>query len=263
MTRNRKLKMLYAAAYEYLESKIGKESLDKKLLHYRHHKVDNMPDAFWHLVNSLTNKVGMRATIGDINPLEPFLFGFDPWQTHFHYHDNWTQLFTDIKEKHSPPGPMVKNQRNSYWAIFTKGILSGAEFLSQFDSFEDFDEFVNSFAFNDISIAALPILLDGEIYGMGFPLGCDWLKEMGYTSYANPDTHTIDILYETGVASSQDNYAVFKTMVRMARVNNELPAVVDRVLWFVGSGKYIDNNEKITRQKAAFIRDLRPKLNAK
>ena len=132
MTRNRKLKMLYAAAYEYLESKIGKESLDKKLLHYRHHKVDNMPDAFWHLVNSLTNKVGMRATIGDINPLEPFLFGFDPWQTHFHYHDNWTQLFTDIKEKHSPPGPMVKNQRNSYWAIFTKGILSGAEFLAQF-----------------------------------------------------------------------------------------------------------------------------------
>ena len=121
----------------------------------------------------------------------------------------------------------------------------------------------NILAFSDTSITALPILLDQEIYGMGFPLGCDFLKEMGYTSYAKPDTHIVDILYGTGVAPSQDNYAVFKTMVSMARVNNELPAVVDRVLWFVGSGKYLDDNEKITRQKAAFIRDLRPKLNAK
>jgi hypothetical protein len=84
-------------------------------------------------------------------------------------------LFADIKEKHTPPGPMDINKPISYWAIFCKGILSGAELLSQFDSFESFDEFVNSFAFNDISIAALPILLDQEIYGMGFPLGCDWL----------------------------------------------------------------------------------------
>jgi hypothetical protein len=263
MTRNRKLKMLYAAAYEYLESKIGKESLDKKLLHYRHHKVDNMPDAFWHLVNSLTNKVGMRASIGPIDQLEPFLFGFDPWQTHSRYRGNWRLLFKTIEQNHQPPGPMKIENEGSYWVLFCKGVLSGAEFLSQFDSFKSFDEFVNSFAFNDISIAALPILLDQEIYGMGFPLGCDWLKEMGYTNYAKPDTHTVDILYETGVAPSHDNYVVFKTMVRMARVNDELPAVVDRLLWYIGSGRYVGENEKITRQKAGFIQRLREKWVAK
>jgi hypothetical protein len=49
----------------------------------------------------------------------------------------------------------------------------------------------------------------------------------------------------------------------MARINDELPAVVDRLLWLIGSGKYVDENVKITRQKAAFIEYLRSKLDAK
>ena len=77
MNQDCKFKILYAAAYGYLKSKIGKEALEQKLDHYRQYKVDNMHDVFWHLVNSLTNKVGMRASIGDIDSLEPFLFGFD------------------------------------------------------------------------------------------------------------------------------------------------------------------------------------------
>jgi hypothetical protein len=247
----------------YLESKIGKAALEQKLNQYRQYKVHNMHDVFWHLVNSLTNKVGMRATIGKIDPLGPFLFDFDPWKTHSHYQEDWKRLFIDIKKNHIAPGPMNIKRPNSYWAIFTKGILSGAEFLFQFDSFESFDEFVNSFTLNDISTAALPILLDQEIYGMGFPLACDWLKEMGYNNYAKPDTHTVDILYGTGIAPSQDNYVVYKTMVRMASVNDEVPAVIDRILWYVGSGKYVDEHDKITRQKAGFIRDLRVKLDVK
>jgi hypothetical protein len=263
MTLDRKFKILYAAAYNYLISKIGKEALEHKLDHYRLYRVDNMHDVFWHLANSLTNKVGMRATIGAIDPLEPFLLGFDPWKTYSHYQDDWQLLFRTIEQNHLPPGPMNITNGSSYWVLFCKGILSGAEFISQFDSIKSFDEFVNSFAFNDLTIAALPILLDQEIYGMGFPLGCDWLKEMGYGDYGKPDTHTIDILYGTGVAQSQDNYHVLKTMVRMGRVNNEMPAVVDRLLWFIGSGKYVDENVKITRQKAGFIKDLRAKLDAK
>jgi hypothetical protein len=86
---------------------------------------------------------------------------------------------------------------------------------------------------------------------------------MGYGNYGKPDTHTIDILYQTGVAASQDNYVVYRAMVRMGRINNEMPAVFDRLLWFIGSGKYVGENVKITRQKAGFIRDLRAKLDAK
>jgi hypothetical protein len=261
MKTDLKLKALYKCAYDYLVSKIGKNVLEQKLNHYRYHKADTMDDLFWYMLNSLINKVGMRATIGDIDVLGDYLFNFDPYQTHAHYQDNWKKLFKRIQVDYTPPGPMNEKNKNSYWVIFTKGILSGAEFLSQFESYEGFDEFVNSFAFNDISIGALPILLDQEVYGMGFPIACDWLKEIGYSNYCKPDTHTIDILFGAGVASNQDNYTVFQTMVRMARVNNEAPAVIDRLLWLIGSGKYVEENEKITRQKASFIQEICPILD--
>jgi hypothetical protein len=261
MKTDHKLKALYEYAYDYLVSKVGQSTLEEKLNHYRYHKAETMGDLFWYLINSLTNKVGMRATIGDVDVLGDYLFNFDPYQCHEHYQDNWEKLFKEIQDNYKPPGPMKIKNKNSYWVIFCKGILSGAEFLSQFESYDAFDNFVNGFAFNDLSIAALPILLDQEIYGMGFPIACDWLKEIGYSNYCKPDTHTIDILFETGVASSQGNYDIFKTMVRMGRVNNEPPAVIDRLLWFIGSGKYVGKDEKITRQKAVFIQAIRPKLD--
>ena len=263
MTRDRKYKILYKAAYDYLESKIGKAALEQKLNHYRHYKVDNLYDAFWHLLSSLTNKAGMRATIGDIDPLGRFLFDFDPRKCHIHYGNNWSLLFETIHRQHQPPGPMNIENEGSYWVIFSKAILSGADFLSRFESLTALDDFINGFGFNDVAVAGLPLLLEREIYGIGFPLACDWLKEMGYGNYAKPDTHTIDILHGTGVARSRGIYDVGKSLVQMARVNDELPSVVDRVLWLIGSGKYVGENERITRQKAAFICQIRPILNPK
>jgi len=261
MKPNHNLKKLYKAAYDFMKNEIGQETLEDKLNHYRQYKAETMQDVFWHLVYSLTNKVGMRATIGDIDNLNAHLFCFDPHQTRAHYQDDWETLFKNVKNDYTPPGPMNINNKSSYWVLFCKGILSGAAFLSEFESINAFDEFVNSFTLNDISTAALPILIEQEVYGMGFPLACDFLKEIGYNNYAKPDTHTITILFETGAAKSRDIYEVFKTMVRMARVNKESPAVIDYLLWLIGSGKYVEENEKITRQKAAFIRLIQPKLN--
>jgi hypothetical protein len=258
--KNKNLKILYAGAFDYLKNIIGQEALEEKTDHYRQYKPDTLPDIFWHLVYSLTNKRGMRATIGDIDEIGPSVFEFDPLQTCAHEEDDWQTLCTDIKNHYTPPGPMNIENQSSFWVILCKGILSGAYFLSQFETYDAFDDFVNSFAFNDISIAALPMVLEQEIYGFGFALGCDWLKEIGYGNYGKPDTHTIDILFETGVCDTQDNYDIFKCMVRMARVCKEPVAGVDYLLWLIGSGKYVEKNEKITRQKAMFISQIRPKL---
>ncbi len=260
MTSDRKLKTLYIGAYDFLKQRMGKEALEHKLNHYRQYRAETMQDVFWHMLNSLTNKVGMRATIGDIDPLGAFLFNFDPYQTYAHYNDDWRKLFKIIKNNHTPPGPMKMKKENSFWAIFCKGILSGAEFLTTFDSFESFDKFVFSFSFNDISIAGLPILIDNEVYGMGFPLACDFLKELGYRNYGKPDTHTITILYEIGVAPSRSVYDIFKTMVKVAKANDQTTVIVDYILWLIGSGKYVGENETIVRQKQAFIQEIKPKL---
>ena len=94
-------------------------------------------------------------------------------------------------------------------------------------------------------------------------MACDWLKECGYHNYGKPDRHIVDILYGTRVAPNEDNYTIFKTLARIARVNDELPAVIDRLLWYIGSGRYVDQGVKITRGKTQFIELLRPKLGSK
>ncbi len=95
---------------------------------------------------------------------------------------------------------------------------------------------------------------------MGFPLACDFLKELGYRNYGKPDTHTITILYEIGIAPSRSVYDIFKTMVKVAKANNQTTVIVDYILWLIGSGKYVGENEKIVRQKQAFIQEIKPKL---
>ncbi len=82
MSSDCKLKTLYIGAYDFLKQRMGKEALEHKLNHYRQYRAETMQDVFWHMLNSLTNKVGMRATIGVINPLGAFLFNFDPYQTY-------------------------------------------------------------------------------------------------------------------------------------------------------------------------------------
>ena len=112
MKTDLKLKALYKCAYNFLVSKIGKDALEQKLDHYRYHKADTMEDLFWYLLNSLINKVGMRPSIGNIDVLGPYLFNFDPYQTHAHYQDDWKKLFKEIKDNHTPPGPMnIKNKK--------------------------------------------------------------------------------------------------------------------------------------------------------
>ena len=176
MKTDRNFKILYCTAYDFMTAEIGKEALEDKLDHYRNYKVQTFQDLFWHLIYSLTNKVGMRATIGDIDTLATFLFDFDPQCTCNHYGDDWATLFKGIKSHHTPPGPMNIQNESSFWVIFCKGILSGAAFLSEFETPQALDQFVQSFAHHDLAIPALPMAIEQEVYGMGFPLACDWLS---------------------------------------------------------------------------------------
>lgn len=81
--------------------------------------------------------------------------------------------------------------------------------MSQFKDTIDFDNFVNLFSYNETTLVALLMLLAKEIYGMGFALGCDFLKELGYSQYSKPDIHLIDIFSELWL-SNIDEYKCYK-----------------------------------------------------
>ena len=100
---------------------------------------------------------------------------------------------------------------------------------------------------NDISLAALPILMAEEIYGLGFPLCCDMLKQIGITDFVKPDIHVKSIVYGCGLVKKYDDYEIFKAVVRMARLCDEKPVIVDFVLWSIG----------FERQRTNFIEQMK------
>jgi hypothetical protein len=136
--------------------------------------------------------------------------------------------------------------KGGYWGVFVRGAVSGAAFLNEFKLYRQFDKFVTGFS--DDTLAAVPICIAEEVYGMGFALACDFLKECGYRSYAKPDTHIKTILSECCLMD-QDDYGCFQTIVQMARANDEWPVVVDQVLWRHGAEGLRDRFIKGVRRR--------------
>jgi hypothetical protein len=168
------------------------------------------------------------------------LFGFDPkkviknytldslYQILFHTFD-----FSNYEKK------------NNVWLRYTKGLLSAAKFVSHFDTYEDFDGFVKSYSYNQFSIASLPMLIEKEVFGMGFALACDCLKELGYLNYPKPDVHLREIFKAVGY-SDGSTFDTYKAIVQMAREANATPYKVDKIFWLISSGKYY-YDDKIVR----------------
>ncbi len=260
MNYEQKLKLVYEEAYKFLESKVSKNVLNKQLNYYYTCRPKTVNDVFYRLMESLKNKQSMPNSIGDVNELKNYVFNFNPKKVNKIYWNDWRTLFKKIKDNHTPPGPMnIKNER-SYWVIYTKGILSSAKFLSNFNSVKEFDNFVKPFFRNEFTIAALPMLLEKEIFGFGFPLACDFLKELGYVQYGKPDVHIKDIFHELGLVSSRDDYEVFKTIVKIGFLVNKDPVIVDKVFWLIGSGNFYESNIEIGGQKKGFIKMMKVKL---
>jgi len=260
MNEETKLRLVYNEAYDFIKNKVKKDILEKQLSHYYECKPKSMKDVFEQMIESLKNKQGYLNFIADKKEMNEILFNFNPKSVFETYGDDWKKLFDKFAEKFESRYKMDKGNKRNAWVMYSKGVLSGAKFLSNFNSVREFDKFVKSFFHNEFTIAALPMLLEKEIFGFGFPLACDFLKELGYVQYAKPDTHLKDIFFELGLAESKSDYEVFKKIVKMGKLVNKDPVIVDKIFWLIGSGDFYESHIKIGRQKAKFIDYMKKKL---
>ena len=199
----------------------------------------------------------MPNSIGDISKLSDILCGFDPEKVLREY-STWEGLFIAIADSpYTPTGRMDRNNNKNYWVIFCKAILSISRFLSSYKSIEEFDEFVKGFYINEYSRLALPLLLKQEIFGFGFALACDFLKENGYPEFIKPDTHINDIANGLGISDSKVDFQIFKDVVTYCRRINKLPYEVDKLFWLVGSGNFYLFNIKVNSSKWEFINQIK------
>jgi hypothetical protein len=197
----------------------------------------------------------MPNTIGDIDDLNYVLFNFDPKKVIKEYGNAWQKLFKRINSECNPKSQMNIKKKNSYWAIFCRGAISSAKFLSRFTSFDQFNEFINHFYFNEFTRAALPMLIAKEVDGLGFALACDFLKESGYTEFVKPDTHIKTIFKGLGISNPESkDYKVFKDVIQFSKIINQTPYAVDKLFWLIGSGDFYLDGIEVKTKRSGFIK---------
>lgn len=258
MDRNRKI---YEYAKEYLLSfeEISNEMLDAQLNEWRTQigGLNDMPELFHRMIGAFTTPQGKGNYIGNIDKLNPFLFEFDHRKVLAKY-DSWEGLFRVIlASDYTPPGKMDKDNPKNTWVQFCKCILSIARFLSTYKDVNEFNEFVQSFYVNEYSRVALPLLLEKEIFGYGFAVACDFLKDAGYPEFIKPDTHVNYIAKELGITQSKDNYQIFKDVIVYCRSIGQLPYEVDKLFYLIGSGKFYLFNIKVNTSREGFVRGFK------
>lgn len=264
-------KFIFQQAKSYiLDSNI--EGVTKQLLkkYLEPEKIYNrpksMPLIFERLLQSAQN-ARMKSSvigrfIGGVNNLSIALYDFDHRKVLESYAGNATKLLDDIATKLSIKGK-IRRAKNSIWPRYCESILSAASFLSNFKSSREFFDWIDVFDKSDIARPALPMLLSKEIYGFGFALSCDLLKEAGYINFPKPDVHLKDIFVGLGLCPPKVNdYILFKSIIRVAKNANVSPYTADRIFWLLGSGYFyndpqIGKNGRVGSMKKQFIRDMK------
>jgi thermostable 8-oxoguanine DNA glycosylase len=253
-------------AFEFLLSfkNVNKEILCKQLSEGEKINIDSLDEVFYRLMVSLQN-ANMKANIiggsieksGYENGIEALRREVIPNLKKMGEFKNTEDLLREIFTILQPSSKYslkihIENS-TSIWHKYIKSLFSAKAFLDQFEDFEDFKKWVEFFDGDDRARSALPMILSREIYGLGFALACDFLKEIGYINFGKPDVHIKDIFYQLGLSRTKDDYFVLKDIARIAKNNNKSAYYIDKLFWLIGSGNFYLSNITIGRQKDDFI----------
>lgn len=232
---------------------VSDAQIDSQLIHWKKPKQDSLEGIYRSFLDHSKNRRGMPNTIGDISRLKSIFLNFSPSKVVSHYSSNEEILSEIIKKKIPTAGVIDPSNNKSHWVIYSKSALASAKFLSRFSSAQDFHDFVQSFYVNEYTRLALPLLLKEEIFGFGFALACDFLKESGYSGFIKPDTHVNDICRAADITNATTDFGVFKDALKYCEKHNLVPYEFDKLIWLVGSGNFYLHDLKVPASKSEFI----------
>jgi hypothetical protein len=218
------------------------------------------------LIESAKNYGRMQNLIGNITDLRKVLCDYDPSAIIQRYHGNSQELLNCIIiEKAKTDRPILVTKPNILWSRYCRSIIEGASFLNRFRTVQEFRRFVDDYHDNPLTRKDLPQRLSKEIYGIGFALACDFLKEIGYQNYSKPDVYLKKILSKLSLSKNDDDEIVFEAVTRIAKNTGKTAYAVDKLFWLIGSGYFyrseFNRSEfKIHRHADKFIEWAKPQL---
>ena len=212
-------------------------------------QIKTLDDIYRRLITSIQNRGMMPNVIGDVRLLQDVLCDFSPLRVREKYDHDTRRLLGDMIKIAAEAGRRVRSGKKSMWRLFAAGCLSAAHYLEKFASPEDFYAYVDKWCQDPDIVSAFPLFLSQRgIEGLGPALAADFLKEVGVTALAKPDTHTRRALGIAGLIPSQkvSDLEVIRAFHRASQTMGTAdypPAVLDKILWQLGSGKFSRYNE--------------------
>ncbi len=232
---------------------ITESMIDAHLNAWKQQTLTSLPEVFKGILNHVKNRRGMAASIGCLERIEHILFDYDHVKVMENFSD-WKEIFKAIEEDdYTPPGKMDIRIGKNLWVVYCKAIYSTCEFLTLFKSFDDFTTFIESFWTSEFTKLSLPLLLSEKIYGLGFSLACDFIKENISPEFLKPDTHIREIAKGLEITSSNDDFIVYRDVEEYCKGIDKLPYEVDKLFWLIGSGDFYLFNVEIKSDKNKYL----------
>jgi hypothetical protein len=181
------------------------------------------------------NQVG--GAIKGIHNLAQVTFGFNPHRVAEHYHSG-KEIFEEIKAVLKPSGKLNESA-TGVWPKYCRTMLDAAKFMAQFKDGEDFYTWANAMYQDPRSQDAIPMLIAQQVAGIGYSLGCDFLKEKGFINFGKADVHIKEILASVGLCEKgATDIDCQREMRAIAKAVGVSTYKVDKLIWLIGSGTF-------------------------
>jgi len=231
------VKKIWNAAIEYLNLRVSQEDLNLHLRPPQLEKANSFEKIYFRLVASSKNRNMMAKVIGDTRKYELVLCRFQPDAVLSKYKNDWELLAKNLfVARHGHIDDEYLSRKGNLFNVFAKSCISAGEYLDGFDSPEQFVKSIDSEIKNSGNLVKVPKRISSEIYGFGFALACDFLKECGWTQFPKPDVHLNKVFHNFGLSSKKD-VEVFGAIQEFSKIVDKTPYEVDKVFWLIGSGR--------------------------
>lgn len=263
---------LYKFAHKFL---LEKENVTEKIIQKQLQPEYNRPKSinaiFQRLCETAQNKQMstkvIGGSIGGVENLKNVLFKFSPKEVSENFiKTDSEKLLNKIILELNPKGQIRRTSR-SIWPLFCQSIIDSAHFLNEFNDAESFYKWADFFAKDEKSKQALPMLISLEISGIGVPLACDFLKEIGFLNFGKPDIHLKEIFKELKLINPNEkstikqDYQTLKIIDKIAIDNHTTAFKVDKIFWLIGSGNFYLTKINIGRNRSLFIKEAKKYFN--
>ncbi len=240
MTGSERNRQIFQFAQEYLESNLpaglSKADLEK---YYEPRQFKDMGDVYEQFIMSAQN-AGMKPNVVKFNNEHPddkkliqevlfSLYGGKSYDLTKISALSPNSLYETFASKLGISGKI--------WQGWCRSVVEVAEYLRQFPDAQDFKNFIANYDSDSKKRTELPEKIAKNIYGMGFALVCDALKEMGFVSFSKPDVHIKRIFTSLGISDDDDGH-VFNALDRLAADNDVSPYKADKIFWLICSGYF-------------------------